>query len=476
MDDYADGNRWFEVNRSISTDVNDDTQLTIFLDILNFNGSASASEHYSQSLRVSVKSFNMVSKKFKKYIEVFMWFVLIFGGAIPSLRLQQLTIEHNEADFRRMSYISDTKDISKSPIAPSNNQGSFVRKYNVGLSDTRLSDGKNNSSNRITRFEASQPIIYHTFTDNQPTKSRPNGRAEINRTAAGTLKDWPMLETLVGSMQCKIIGDVQPLLDFAIIAHPKTATSNMQHWFRLHPEIQMHEFENHALAKGKPAELVANLYDLKPGWTYKRGYKAPRDLIIRGSLLAIATYWPKTKLIVGIRHPVLWFESFYNFRVHNGYNMPPPETLIGKLKRGMVGVATDESKFHLHLDNLGKTSHSPEELKFLSWGNERKSILPRMKNPVFLYEVNQLRDANETRAAIFSSDMRRYLGLENDFQPILTKRGPKYIKTIEICEPKHKVLRQELMKNANESSTWIRKYFLQNSEVTVSSPATSTIC
>jgi hypothetical protein len=27
---------------------------------------------------------------------------------------------------------------------------------------------------------------------------------------------------------------------------------------------------------------------------------------------AIAQYWPNTGLIVGVRHPVLWFESFYN--------------------------------------------------------------------------------------------------------------------------------------------------------------------
>lgn len=281
---------------------------------------------------------------------------------------------------------------------------------------------------------------------------------------------WPTLESLIDQSNSEIINDVQFILDFAIIAHPKTATSNLQTWLRMHPEIQIHEFENHALAKGRPAELVSDLYHLQPGRRYKRGYKAPRDLIIDESLHALTKYWPKTKLIIGLRHPVLWFESFYNFRIHNGIDMPLPETLIGKLQRGMVGVATDESKFHLHLDNLGKTNHTADELKLLSRGDDKKYILPRMNNPVFLYEVNQLRDTNETRSATFSMDLKSYLELENEFQPLTTTEGPRYSKAITICEPHHIILRNELMKNSREASIWIRTYFLNSPDVTVSSP------
>lgn len=380
-----------------------------------------------------------------------MWCVLIFGVAFPSLRFQQMTIEHSEANARRMSSQLNLQYIQNGKIRSSDAQIRLARTYDT-LDQDALGVGYNRLNITSSEdFDGDVPP-----TDTEETYS--------------TESSWPQLDNLIEKTSQKIITDVQFILDFAIIAHPKTATSNLQNWFRSHPEIQMHENENHALAKGNPAELVSNLYDLKPGWTYKRGYKAPRDLIIGESLHAIDTYWPTTKLIVGLRHPVLWFESFYNFRVHNGHKMPPPETLIGKLKRGMVGVATDESKFHLHLDNLGKTSHSSDELKLLSWGNEKKVDLQRMRNPVFLYEVNQLRDTNETRAAMFSSDLKNYLSLKIDFQPISTKRGPKYTKAIEICESKHTNLRQELMKNSRESSTWIRKYFLSNPDVSVSSP------
>lgn len=281
---------------------------------------------------------------------------------------------------------------------------------------------------------------------------------------------WPPLKSLIADANASVVGDVQFLLDFAIIAHPKTATSSMLHWFRSHPEIQMHDQENHALASGKPAELVADLYHLETGHMYKRGYKAPRDLIVREALLSLANHWPKTKLIVGIRHPVLWFESFYNFRVHNGYKMPPPETLIGPLQQGMVGVATDEAKFHLHLDNLGKTSHSTDELRLLSWGVDKPPKLPKLSNPVFLYEISQMSDANETRSSSFCSDLANYLGLQTAFNPISSKRGPTYPKAIEICEPRYRAVRHELMKHAIESSTWIQKYFLRSPDVVVSSP------
>jgi hypothetical protein len=393
-----------------------------------------------------------------KSAQVLAWCVLIFGCTILSLYLEQqiFSIEHAKAETRSMSVQSELtfNDTSEHLYV-------YTANSNLPEPDGPLSLSLSSDAQGLIKVyhghDGKDRLVDTNYTSFMEVP-------DIDRN------DWPVLEKLVGSTNSDIIGDVQYLLDFAIIAHPKTATSSMQNWFRSHPEIQMQAHENHALAAGRPAELVVQLYNLMPGRAYKRGYKAPRDLIMGESLQALAKYWPKTKLIVGLRHPVLWFESFYNFRMHNGYNMPSPETLIGKLKRGMVGVATDESKFHLHLDNLGKTLRSPDELKFLSWGNDKRPRIPKMKNPVFLYEVNQLRDANETRAAIFCSDLKNYLGLQKSLAPMSAKKGPVYTKAIEICEPRYNDLRDELMKNAKEASTWIQRYFLQSPDVVVSSP------
>lgn len=100
-------------------------------------------------------------------------------------------------------------------------------------------------------------------------------------------------------------------------------------WLANHQDVQMPRHEVHAMIAGRPAELVRTLYDeLAPGYHYKRGYKAPRDITNTNALTAFATYFPATKLIIGVRHPVLWFQSFYNYRVRGGTVMPPAETLM----------------------------------------------------------------------------------------------------------------------------------------------------
>jgi hypothetical protein len=103
------------------------------------------------------------------------------------------------------------------------------------------------------------------------------------------------------------------LLDFAIVGSPKTSTSFHIQWLASHPEIQALTEEVTALYNGNPAALVQMLYnDLLAGKQYKRGYKSPHDIESPTALELIARYWTETRLIVGLRHPVLWFQSFYN--------------------------------------------------------------------------------------------------------------------------------------------------------------------
>jgi len=149
--------------------------------------------------------------------------------------------------------------------------------------------------------------------------------------------------------------------------------------------------------------------------------------------------------------------------------------LIGKQD---TNVCTDESKFHLHLDNLGKTPRSAEEEKLLTWDTERPK-LPKIRNPVFLFEINQTQDENQTRADLYRSDLQHFLGLKEGLEPIESPSKKKSstkrdlaceTKCIDICDDTYGSLRAELLKNAVEASMWIRRYFLQSPDVTVSSP------
>jgi len=116
----------------------------------------------------------------------------------------------------------------------------------------------------------------------------------------GYSDERPPLSKLVDE-KGNIISDVQFLLDFAIVGHPKTATTALMKWLASHDEVQMYTREIHSLFKGKPDELVELMYALPEGRQYKRGYKLPTDVQSLMSLNLLRQYWGKTKLIVGVR-------------------------------------------------------------------------------------------------------------------------------------------------------------------------------
>jgi len=128
----------------------------------------------------------------------------------------------------------------------------------------------------------------------------------------------------------------------------------------------------------------------------RKGFKCPDILYSRMALANMETYLPTTDLVVSVRHPIRWFESFYNYRVRKGYAMPYPNDLIGscgrvegeevhhdniildsrskpaKGRNGAHKVCTDNANFHIGLSLLGKTSmESVEELQLLHYNQSR---------------------------------------------------------------------------------------------------------
>eukprot|EP00977_Amphora_coffeiformis_P003397 scaffold630_cov174-Amphora_coffeaeformis.AAC.17 len=112
----------------------------------------------------------------------------------------------------------------------------------------------------------------------------------------------PALETLIDEE--RIIGNVQFLLDFAIIGFGKAGTSTLMDWLAAHPVVAMFAREVYDLVQQRPAHLVQSLYeDLPAGDQYMRGYKNPLEITQPHVLDYYRTYWPQTKLICGLRHP-----------------------------------------------------------------------------------------------------------------------------------------------------------------------------
>jgi hypothetical protein len=129
-------------------------------------------------------------------------------------------------------------------------------------------------------------------------------------------------------------------LGVAIIGFGKAGTTTVMKWLSQHPRIHMYPKEIYDLADRKPAHFVQKLYMLPVGDNSIRGYKSPMDLTLPHVVQDyLRRYWPATKLIVGVRHQVRWFQSLYNFRIQNlqaGFNVsnfPKPDQCFGSVYR-----------------------------------------------------------------------------------------------------------------------------------------------
>lgn len=291
---------------------------------------------------------------------------------------------------------------------------------------------------------------------------------------------FPPLDRLVNHDGDKITGKVDWLLDFAILGHAKCATTFVMNWLRQHEQVQMWDHEVCDLNNRQPASLVRKLYtELPAGDNYLRGFKCPGHFS-REPLRYFRQYFKHTKLIVGLRHPVKWFESYYNFRIRHprgGMRMPPPQRLLGPCVRESQGVCTDRANFHRNLAMLAKTNHSHPDEQALLVGmpaKYRQKMSP-IPNPVFLYDVGQLYDSNPERKARFKADLEDFVGLDtplpSDYaEPQSSKTDTKFAK-LDICHSDFDEIRRELMAIASRSATWITQYFMQSESVVVSSPA-----
>ena len=186
------------------------------------------------------------------------------------------------------------------------------------------------------------------------------------------------------------------------------------------------------------------------------GIKCPRDLEVDLALHNYETYFPNTKFIIGIRNPISWFVSFYNFRIVNEFPMPPSTShiLIGKCKRANQGVCTSRANFTNHLSKINAGRN------------------------VFLYHVDQLNDQDPVRSKQFLVDLSNFLQLSipmndpmiwikpgqnitNTYNGNVTKM--KEIQSLQIsniCDPKYDTIRNVLYQLAIESSNYIRTRLL----------------
>mmetsp|Transcript_32973 Transcript_32973/g.72318 ORF Transcript_32973/g.72318 Transcript_32973/m.72318 type:complete len:442 (+) Transcript_32973:129-1454(+) len=315
-------------------------------------------------------------------------------------------------------------------------------------------------------------------------------RRATSSTAVGapTPDPFPPLSSLVDlkgddNSYVKPGADLQFLLDFAIVGFAKSGTTAISRYLRalgvsILPEECCYNVVN------KTAKLTRFVYqalphDMSPT-RMPRGLKCPQDLSSDLSLPNYERFFGRTKLIVGIRSPISFFNSFYNFRAVNTpwKDLLPTSELANRCIPGSLGICGWRASFVDFLYKLGKTPGSFDERKLLELHLDRV----RKVGDVFIYELGQLSDTNETRARQFRNDLGKFLGLQGEMPPIphvntlgrfdyiSEWREEGHQRKINICDEEHEFVRSILQDKTERTSKWMREYFLESKEVVVSSP------
>lgn len=306
-----------------------------------------------------------------------------------------------------------------------------------------------------------------------------------------------------------IAADTAKSLDFVIAAFPKTATSTVMRWLgdaeRLFvPGEEQCQFpgghrggEKTWGSKGASALIEGLITHQIEHPDMKRGIKCPdmlEDLLFTD---VYSKFFPNTDIIIGIRHPVLWFQSYYNYRVaelvNRGKNLDFPNANKLITSKEMDGVSGDRANFVPSLSKLGKTQLGPEELQLLAnmtvlkeRNDEKKVAVMKYLEmigssrpslgKVFLYDIAQLSDKNEERATKFRSDFAAFLKLEDTTLPPpsttvnANRAGSSAYKEqkLDICEDVYIDLRTKLLQHGKDMSEWLLEYFLESEDVHVS--------
>jgi hypothetical protein len=378
-----------------------------------------------------------------------------------------------------------------------------------GQQEPRSPTGHQPSRRRATKAVLSNAPL---FSPTPLPSITTNTTLTLQNSSSSIIQDEPSIDiipplaSLVNFSTNEIQGDVQFLLDYAVVGFAKCGSTTLSMWLDKHPEISDFPREVWDVYHGRNVDFIQRMHDKRAKEIIKsmskqsnhsqhhgdrklHGYKCPGDITRQQPLNTLTKHFPKTKLIITMRHPVLFFQSFYNYRASlKQFRRIPgkPKDLIGPEKEHDV-LATAQSAFHVFLASLGKTDMTTDDERNLLQGFYKDEILEAtpvtMPHKVFLMEMTQLADRNETRSKIFRQDLQNFLGLKQPLASIphhrpnakhedrLEEQVEKAGRTkIDICDPEHLEVREELLRISRAASQWIRRYFVSSPDVIVSSP------
>jgi hypothetical protein len=374
---------------------------------------------------------------------------------------------------------------------------SFLVAFRASLPDNshkELKGPSQHAAERVPIPEQSNGVSHvHVERLTTPFRSRsPQSEQERVRVLNGTAT--PPLDAFWNEEKQTPTPQAKFLLDYVVAGFPKAGTTTLGSWLKSHPSIKSTKREEYYIWDKDMNSTVRSLYnDLFLPWQQDenpiqmlKGFRCPHQIHTEYGIKMLTEVFQESKLIVSVRHPVSWFQSYYNYRLEqNDTNLlkGSPNELIGNLKGKFSSdispwlLQTATGEFHRYLAALRKTPLSdPEELALLDpfWDrNWNLTTFPTSSNPIFLCEMSQLSDKNDTRLHAFRKSLQNFLGLDTELPPILHVRprgiATENFKNLDICEERYAPVRAELMNVARHASMWLRKYFMKSNDVYFSS-------
>ena len=272
-------------------------------------------------------------------------------------------------------------------------------------------------------------------------------------------------------------------ISFAVAGFPKCGTTFLLNVLGQHPEIVMPSTEFCDVQKGDGVKrtrlIMKEMMQQSSPNALKFGIKCPNMVRNTNAIERLNEMSDDTRLIIGLRHPVLFFQSFYNFRVRDHYikNRTTPILSPFKLTNGSKKTFDDvhvaHARFDTFLMQFAKVPLTDSELnRMMNSGN----MFPKRISPnpfqIFIYTAEQMQHGNTSQ---FGSDLQHFLGLESPL-PDLKSEPPKntgsehgtFPETINICDAQFEGIRKELLLYGKKSSKWISEKFIGSKDVTVS--------
>jgi hypothetical protein len=193
-----------------------------------------------------------------------------------------------------------------------------------------------------------------------------------------------------------------------------------------------------------------------------------------------STYLPQTLMIIGVRHPILFFQSFWNmltdfntkgFRkgaatpydlsAHCGFNDNERQSKYCNSEcPGRQMVCMHKTRFHIQLAKIGKTMLDNMERQLLAPDDPDgglKLTNHYIKNPIFLYELSEMKEDYMWDALAQTLNVPN---IPHDIHEGNKDARVPHRKRINICDHQYDGFRAMIMPHAYNMSIWLCDYLV----------------